>query len=83
MEGKELRSYEMVLCVRTYLAEVAASFPAGSLGAELATRINTSMSVRPCGERGLIPVRCKRLVWLQRTPVRGPAQRHYSSKMTS
>lgn len=29
MEDSELRTYEMVLRVRTFLTEVAASFPAG------------------------------------------------------
>lgn len=42
MEDTELRSYEMVLRVRTFLGEEAARFPAGSLGAELSMRVSNA-----------------------------------------
>lgn len=42
MEDTELRSYEMVLRVRTFLSEEAVRFPAGSLGAELAVRVSNA-----------------------------------------
>jgi hypothetical protein len=42
MEDTELRSYEMVLRVRTFLGEEAARFPAGSLGAELSARVRAA-----------------------------------------
>ncbi len=41
MEDSEIRSNEMVTRVRTFMAEEAASFPPGSLGAELAARVNS------------------------------------------
>jgi hypothetical protein len=42
MEDTELRTYEMVLRVRTFLTEEAARFPAGSLGAELSARVSNA-----------------------------------------
>jgi hypothetical protein len=42
MEDSELRSYEMVLRVRTFLTEEAARFPAGSLGAELSGLVSNA-----------------------------------------